>query len=120
LVILQPAASLRQVGYEAGDAICRHGGVRMNQSFVQAVPFNRDATEWTDVNHFGLHEEAAARLGGGGAHRGSHVAAMRYRFNATRGLYEWVDVGPLLGPALFEGNISPHGQDWVIAARRES
>ena len=50
----------------------RHGASpirQMNQSFVQAVPFNEDASEWADVNHFD----------------GGRLAALKYRYNRQRG-----------------------------------
>lgn len=119
LVMLQEARSLRQVGYETGAEICALGSMRMNQSYVQAVPFNADATEWVDVNQFGLVEESASRAEADPAHAGGFIAALRYRFNPATRLYQWVQVGPRIGPGLMEGNISPHGSDWVISARRE-
>ena len=72
LDILQPARALRQTGYEEGEAVCELGSAKMNQSYVQAVPFNWEATEWVDVNSFGTpyrDEEAAMR---GSLHR-SHA-----------------------------------------------
>ena len=48
------------------------------------------------------------------------MAPLLYRFNPRRGLYEWVKTGPMSAPGIFEGNISPHGSDWIIAARREA
>ena len=89
----------------------------MNQTYVQPVPYNPTASEWVDVNAFGTRD-AGKRAGAAGPT--STVAPLRYRFNADRGLYEWVQTGPQLGPGLFEGNVSPHGSDWVIAARLES
>ena len=107
--IVQPAQPLRQRGYEEGDAFCsaavgtmagrsrtdgaRHGASpirQMNQSFVQAVPFNADASEWADVNHFD----------------GGQLAALKYRYNAQRGVYEWVETGPLIEEQLFEASLA--------------
>ena len=118
--IIQEPRQLRQVGYEEGEAICEQGCRIMNQSYVQPVSFNADANEWVDVNHFNLHTERTP-AGKGGKHGNARVAPLRYRFNADRGLYEWVQTGPLWGRAdlpLFEGNISRFGDDWVMSARR--
>ncbi len=123
LEILQPLQPLRQVGYEAGDEMCCHGNRPMNASFVPAVPFNAACDEWVDMNHFGLHREVTPSPGATPQSQDDpqiHIAALRYRFNPARGLYEWVQTGPLIGPGLFEASISPHRGDWVIAARRQT
>lgn len=118
LEILQDARPLRQVGYQDSDEVCSHSKLAINQSFVQAVPFNADCDEWVDVLHFGLHQELKAPQSMSGQQ--SHISALRYRFNVNRGLYEWIETGPLIGPGLFEASISPHRGDWIIAARRQS
>jgi hypothetical protein len=80
----------------------------MNQTFVQAVPLNPEATEWADVNHFD----------------GERIAALRYRFEARAGRYEHVQTGPLLGGpgtqagGLSEASLLRYRDDWIIAARR--
>jgi hypothetical protein len=103
--ILQPVRALRQKGYEAGEQYCSREDARhMNQSFTQAVPFNADASEWADVNHFG---------------RG-RIAALKYRYNAKTRLYEWVEMGPWFAdPAisLSEAALAPWQGAWVISAR---
>jgi hypothetical protein len=119
LIIDQPIQSLRMAGYESsppGDAICPAGAVSINQTYVQAVPFNADASEWADVCHFVL----SAPHGSDSRHNMGDtmgVAAMRYRFHAATGRYQWVQMGPVVGPGVFEGNLSPHGSDWILAAR---
>jgi hypothetical protein len=109
--VLQPPAPLRQKGFESGPAFCSNPALRrMNQSFVQAVPFNTDATEWVDANHFG------------GWHAGGCVAPLKYRFNPGAGLYEWVETGPVMaapGWSLGEASIARLGDRWFIAARCE-
>lgn len=109
--ILLPPQPLRQKGFENGQAFCANPALkRMNQSFVQAVPFNEDATEWVDANHFG------------GWHAGGCVAALKYRFNAATGLYEWVEISPTMaapGWSLGEASIARLGDRWFIAARCE-
>src|SRR5262249_43166199 len=90
LEILQPGQVLRQKGFEKGPLFCAADQVKwMNQSFTQAVPFNRDCSEWADCNHFD----------------GGRVAALKYTYNARLGRYEWTAIGPFLfvpGRGLFE------------------
>jgi len=103
--IIQPVAGLRQRGFEAGPALSSAPVRHMNQSFVQAVPYTSDGTEWADCNHF----------------NGGRIAALRYRFNRRSGRYEWVETGPLLGGEqnpLSEASLARYGTRWVIAARR--
>jgi hypothetical protein len=105
LEILQPVQSLRQKGFAAGSRFCGADEVKeMNQSFVQAVPFNNEATEWADVNHFD----------------GGRIAALKYRFNPDTRLYEWVEIGPRVSVAdagLTEASLVRVGERWIIAAR---
>jgi hypothetical protein len=110
LEILADERQLRQRGCEAGPDFCaREGAGFMNQSYVQPVPFNAERTEWVDVCHFGwgdLHDQGASRL-----------AALKYRWNPSTGLYAWVETGPWIQAGLFEGNISRWKDDWVLAGR---
>jgi hypothetical protein len=106
--IIQPVRRLRQKGHESGAAFCSPADGQtvssMNQSFIQAVPFNDDASQWADVNHFD----------------GSRIAPLKYAFNADLGLYEWVETGPMAGTAqrgLYESSLVRAGDSWVIAAR---
>lgn len=117
--MLQPVRQLRQLGHEDGEAVADHGLARMNQTFVQAVPLNADASEWVDINHFydgggDVGAQSIPLRPGDGA----RLAALRYRFNVDRGVYEWVETSPPFGEAFFEASIAPAGNDWVIAARR--
>jgi len=95
-----------QKGYETGKAFCSTQPLTpMNQTFVQAVPFNDDCTEWADVNHF---------LRG-------RIAALKYRYNSKSRLYEWVETGPLLedtGHILTEASLVRAKDSWIIAARQ--
>jgi hypothetical protein len=103
--ILQPPALLRQKGFEKGDAICsaeRPGW--MNQTYTQAVPLNRDASEWVDCNHFA----------------GDRVAALRYRFDASSRRYEWVETGPYLFDAaggVWEASVARWGDEFIVSVR---
>ena len=101
LEIVQPVQQLRQCGYEEGDAFCSTDVQWMNQSMVQAVPFNGDATEWADVNHVD----------------GRRLAALKYRYHPQRGIYEWVETGPLVGQRLSEASLARYGDTWIVSAR---
>ena len=111
LEIVQPVTPLRQRGFEEGDAFCRFpGGERvrwMNQSFVQAVPYNGPCTEWIDVNHFD----------------GGRIAAFKHAYDPSDGRYHWVQTGPLAGGGndlLFEAGVVNVDGTWLIAARRKN
>ena len=104
--IIQPAQVLRQKGYETGEAFCSGAAVKStNQSFVQAVPYNRDGTEWADCNHFD----------------GGRLACLKYRYDPKLGRYEWVQMGPLFGDStqrLSEASLAQLGSQWIIAGRQ--
>lgn len=107
LDIVQSARPLRQVGYTEGPKFTSAADVVwMNESFVPAVPYNADATEWADVNAF---DEG-------------RIAAMKYRFNPQTGVYEWVEIGPRLtepGGHIHEAGLARVGDAWVISSRRQ-
>jgi len=101
--ILRPVTALRQKGFERGDAFCSADIGAMNQSFTQAVPFNRQATEWADCNHF---------------EKG--LAVLKYTFDPKLGVYEWTAIGPVLADKKmnpFEASLVPLGKEWAIASR---
>lgn len=104
--IIRPVAQLRQAGFEKGPAFCSAADAGwMNQSFTPPVPFNQDCTEWADCNHFA----------------GGRLAAIKYRFNAKLGYYEWVETGPWLASPdceLMEASLVETAGGWVIAARK--
>lgn len=106
--VVAPPASMRKKGYESGPEHCPQTKdvVRMNATFVQAVPFNVDCTEWADCNHFNPYG----------------VAAFKYRYNPQRDLYEWVETGPYLfessaGRYIFEASLARWRDEWIIGAR---
>jgi hypothetical protein len=104
LVIVQPSQPFRQKGFETGPAICSAQIGWMNQAFVPPVPFNRDCTQWANVDHF---DEG-------------RIAAIKLTFNPGKGLYEWTETGPLTGnkkEALSEASLARAGDRWVVAAR---
>jgi len=105
LEIIQPATRLRERGYEAGPAFCRHESAKvMNQSFVQPVPLNTSADEWIAVEHFG--------------HR---LAAVRFTFDRALGRYAWTQTGPVLNDGnalgLIEASTLRFGSDFLISGR---
>lgn len=103
--LLGAPAELRPAGHPRGPLTLDGAKTGwMNQSFVQAVPFNRGCTEWIDCNHF----------------QGGRVAPLRYRFDEKRGRYDWVQTGPLMTAGktpVSEASIAPYRDGWVIAAR---
>ena len=108
--IVQPVTDLRQVGYEAGLRFCAADTRSMNQTFTQAVPYSEspstpDGSQWIDVNHFD----------------GGRVAALRYRFDPSAGIYRWTDIGPFVaGPEPWrhsEVSIARCDDGWIIATR---
>lgn len=105
--IVQPAGPLRQKGYERSDRFCDAPVKTMNQAFVQAVPCNDACTEWADCNHFD----------------GGRIAALKYRYNPERGLYEWVEIGPLISDpphSLCEASLVRLRDGWAILARTDN
>lgn len=105
LEMIQPRATLRQRGFESGAAICPLPRYTwMNQTFTNAVPFNDDASEWVDVNHFA----------------GDRIAALRYAFDEMLGRYEWVQTSPwLIDPkgGISEASVLRWRDDWLVAVR---
>ncbi len=115
LEIIAPARPLRQKGYETGPHFCSAPVRTINESFVQAVPYNRDRTAWADCCHFD-----DGRLG-----------CLKYTFSAQLGQYEWTDLGPLVGGSkgapvveatggkagLVEASLARWKDDWIIAGR---
>ena len=103
--IIQPATLMRQVGFETGDAVCAAPNYGwMNQTYVNAVPFNSEADQWVDANHF----------------NGNRVAALRYAFNSRRGVYEWVQTsGYLIDPkgGIWEASVVRWGDEWLVGTR---
>lgn len=113
---IQTVQPLRMAGYETGDALCNDPEVtRMNAGFVPAQPINDDFTEWANCNTVVFNSNS---LDTGSAHDSGAVAPLRYRFNAKRGLYEWVELGPKIGEGTFEASIVRDGDGFIVASRR--
>jgi len=102
--ILQPVQRLRRKGCQEADICCTlDNPAGMNQTFVQAVPFNREATEWVDV-----------------CHCGGMIFALKYGFDASSGRYEWVATSSPAGSTerpLSEASIARCDDTWLIGAR---
>jgi len=106
--ILQPTQPLRQNGYAGSNAFCRHEQfAAMNQSFVQPVPHNADASEWVVVEHFDQ----------------SRLVPVKFAFNTGSGLYEWTETGPVLNSAdktkLYEASTLVFKDSWLVAGRTQ-
>jgi hypothetical protein len=101
--ILQPRTTLRQKGFESGEVFCSlPDSGKINETFVQAVPASQDCSEWADACHFGVGK----------------VAALKYRFNGKRGVYEWVETGPsLFDVPASEASLVRYGDRWLVAGR---
>ena len=106
--IVQAAKPLRQRGFEDGKQFCSHKSAEwINQSFVQAIPLNHDATEWVDVNHFD---------------RG-RISPLKYKYNLDSKLYEWQDSGDLTDDGKWnqiEASIARNGGKWLICSRSQN
>lgn len=103
--ILRPPEKLRQKGYETGPAFCsQEKAVSMIAGLVPPVPFNADGTEWAGTYHFS-----------------TGIAAVKYRFNAAAGLYEWIETGPARTGteefALSEPTLARGNGDWIVGVR---
>ncbi len=117
LEILQPMTPLRQVGYSTWEQPCAHGDMRaINQTYVQPVVASADGSVWADVLYGKFNDHAVSGRDANAA--GPVLIPCRYQFNAARGLYEWVEVGPTFGAGrYFEPSLLPYGDDWLVAAR---
>ncbi len=105
-----PPSPLQEKGYETGETLCSHPRLRsMNQSFVNPVPYNKDASEWVYMRHWG------SDLGG------TVCTPVRFRWNKETELYEWVETGPILsgmmGHGTGESAIAPYDDSWIIVSR---
>lgn len=104
--IVQSPRPLRQKGYESGPAFCSAASAKiMIQSLVPPVAFNAARTEWAGVNDLG----------------DAGISALRFRFNAESGLYEWVETGPGVLEneryAFSEGSLVQLDQGWLVGIR---
>lgn len=88
--------------------------VFMNHAMVAPIAYNGSADQWVEVDHF----------------NGGQLACVRYAFNPSTDLYEWVQTGPLLQGRHTEAcicrmpnpsNVSTSGKDapveYLISAR---
>jgi hypothetical protein len=102
---VQPASMLRQKGFETGDAFCSAPVLHMNQSYCEPVAVNAEHTEWADAQQFDANR----------------IAVARYRFNPERHLYEWVEIGPMIGGdpkrAFIEASLVHTPEGWIVAGR---
>jgi hypothetical protein len=79
--IVRPTEELRQAGFERGPDLCDVKGARHVLGSMQSpVPYSKDCAEWVEVAGFG----------------DGRSAARKFRFNASRGCYEWTESGPFI------------------------
>lgn len=107
IVILRGPETLRQNGYENGEAFCSLGpGFYMNHALGGVVPFSEDCSEWIECAEFVQSHEGGGR-----------VAAIRYVFNRQTELYEWTETGRMAPDAGNEASINRHHDEWLISLR---
>ena len=101
--IISPAKQLRQKGYNQNNTISSLGScMGMHHGFGDAVP-NNSFSEWVEVCQFE-----------------TRVAAVRYSFNSTSGLYEWVETGKaqqIPNRRIAEASLNRINNSWVISIR---
>ena len=102
--IISPTKQLRQKGYDQKrDIISSLGPCKgMHHGFGDAVP-NDNFSEWVEICQFE-----------------KKMAAVRYSFNETSGLYEWVETGKeqqVPGRFLAEASLNKINKSWVICIR---
>lgn len=103
--IVQEARLLKQRGFEERKYSCHiQGG--MNHSMMSPKPMNAARTRWIEIDHFG-----------------KRLAAVVFEFNAAKGLYEWVETGPLspeVEGGTTEATLVRHGDAWIVCARTDA
>ena len=103
--IVQPVQRLRQKGFEEGERFCEAKDIAfMNASFCPAVPFNDARSEWVIANHFDQNK----------------IGVLKFRFNPKTKLYEWVELGPMVGDAktrCWEASLLHTTNEWILACR---
>ena len=101
--VISPARQLRQKGYDQGHTISSLGVSNgMHHGFGDPVP-NDDFSEWVEVCKF---EKKAA--------------AVRYAFDPTTCLYEWVETGKMQDVPkrhIAEASLNRIDDTWVICLR---
>ena len=79
-------------------------GLPKNALVKGAVPVSPEGNEWIGSSAFTSGTE-------------TRVAAMKFRFDAETGLYEWTDTGPMSASGLSESSVMAWGNAWIISAR---
>lgn len=108
LEIVEPARALRAPGFAPDDPVAE----RINQTYCQPLPLNRDATEWVDL--FGLRWPDRARPDATGP------APVKFRYDSARRRYVWTETGPKVFPAGLnagEGGMVRLDDGWAMYAR---
>jgi len=101
--IISLAKQLRQKGYNQDNTVSTLGPcMGMHHGFGDAVP-NESFSEWIEVCQFE-----------------NKMAAVRYSFDPTCGLYEWVETGKsqeVPGRQMAEASLNRINNSWVISIR---
>lgn len=100
--IVEPVKLLRQRGFEnrrfPGPI---PGG--MNHSMLPPQPVDAACTRWMEIDHFG-----------------KRLAAVVFEFNRQKGVYEWIQTGPLspvVEGGTTEATLARLGDAWIVCAR---
>ena len=101
-----PPTVLRQQGYDSGYLLCSTDARSMHQTYTPPIPYTESADtesadEWVGFNTFD----------------GGRIGALRFRFEPSKRVYEWVESGPLIGSGLMEPSVSRWRDGWVVSAR---
>jgi len=114
--IISPAKELRQKRCDHNHNISSLGSsMGMHHGFGDAVP-NDDFTEWVEVCQFETYPPSSVAMND----RPTKVAAVRYSFHPTSGLYEWVETGKsqqIPNRRIAEASLNKINNFWVISIR---
>ncbi len=106
--IVEPVSTLQIPGVDPEKPESR----RVNQSYVQPVPYNREATEWIDMAVIGWSERPKEDAIG--------PVAVKYRYDPQRHRYAWVQKSGRLFPRgihAVEGGAIRTPEGWAMFAR---
>ncbi|MCB1103381.1 MAG: hypothetical protein H7A44_08240 [Opitutaceae bacterium] len=89
---VDPISTLQTPGVDPRQPESR----RVNQTYVQPVPYNRETTEWIDMAVVGWSEKLGEKTKG--------PVAVKYRYDPQRHRYAWVEKsGRLFPPGIHAG-----------------
>lgn len=106
--VVEPMTTLQVPGTSETDL----SATKVNQTYVQPAPYNDQATEWIDMSVISPSERPKEDAVG--------PVAVKYRYNAARHCYEWVQAGERLFPPgihAVEGGAIRTADGWAMFAR---